>query len=295
MFKKIIIAVIFLSIIMPCAVSGRAKRVKKGRFAGLQSELNAIADKNYGRLCIGKAGVGIAFVDLGSGYRVSVNGTRSFPAASIIKLPAMAYTFYLSDRHLLNLNEKIKFRDRDKLPGAGILQWLRPSSYSISSLCRMMISLSDNTATRLVMNRVGKKKINQYCRKIGLNNTFILDETALVEPPSPRVNLTTPNDVAKLLARIENGSGFSASARKEMLSFMLNQKYVFGIPRALPRNFRVANKTGNLEHILHDAAIVYSPRGKYVLCVFTKNFKNDKRANRLVIHKVSEIVASYYR
>lgn len=266
---------------------------KTNRFYSLQQKLYPIVYKNYGRQVLRRSGIGISFRDVASGYKVSINGNKTFPAASIIKLPVMAYLFYLSDKKLVGLNQKIRFSNADKLPGAGVLQWLRPTSYTLWNLCRLMISISDNTATRLLVNRLGKRKITLYARKIGLKNTYVLDQTALVEPPKRNVNLTTPNDICYLLYKIESRKGFSKSSRKDMLSFMLNQKYRFGIPFVLPKKFACANKTGNLSNILHDAAIVYSPRGKYVLCVFTKGFKRDHNA-RKVINKVSEIVAKYY-
>jgi len=264
------------------------------RFHTLDNKLKAIAFKRYGKQVYRGYAIGISFRDLRTGYLISVNGNRTFPAASIIKLPVMTYLFYLSDHNLIDLSEHIGFSYADKLPGAGILQWLQPSRYTLWNYCRMMISLSDNTATRLLVNRVGRKNVNRYCRKIGLYKTFLLNSNPLTEPPNRSANLTTPNDIAKLLARIEKGTGFKPSSRKDMLSFMMGQKYRFGIPFALPKGFRCANKTGNISNVLHDCAIVYAPRGKYVLCVFTKGFKRDKAA-RMVINKVSAAVAAYYR
>ena len=263
------------------------------RFAGLNKELKAIAHKNYGKKVVKGYKIGIAFQDMRTGSRLSVNGNSIFPAASIIKLPVMASVYSLADRGSLHLDQKIRFGDRDKLPGAGILQWLRPTSYRLWNLCRMMISLSDNTATRLCVNTVGKGNVNRYCKVIGLYRTRLLDETALAEAPKVRINTTTPLDILKLLVRIEKGTGFSMNSRRQMLSFMLGQKYRFGIPRGLPSNVRVANKTGNLERVLHDAAIVYTPRGTYALCVFTKGFLRDRQA-RLVINAVSLAVYRCY-
>jgi len=157
-----------------------------------------------------------------------------------------------------------------------------------------MISISDNTATYVLALMSGKENVNSYMRRIGLSNTRLLDETALVERPRPNYNRTTPNDIAYLLLRIQRGAGFSKASRADMIKFMRNQKYVFGIPRTLPKNFSCANKTGKLTNVLHDAAIVYSPRGSYVLCVFTQGFKNDTDA-RIVMNRVSRIVAEYYR
>ncbi|MEK7377117.1 MAG: serine hydrolase [Candidatus Margulisiibacteriota bacterium] len=284
--KKLFIVLITIVYVSGVASAG-------GRFAGLDKELKAIAYKNYGRKVVRGYKIGIAFQDMRTGYRLSVNGNSVFPAASIIKLPVMAFIYSLADNGKISLNQKIRFKDRDKLPGAGVLQWLRPTSYKLWNLCGMMISLSDNTATRLCVMRVGKTNINKYCKRIGLYRTRILDETALAEAPKVRINTTTPLDILMLLARIEKGSGFSSLSKQQMLSFMFDQKYRFGIPRVLPSNVRCANKTGNLKRVLHDAAVVYTPRGTYVLCVFTKGFVRDRQA-KLAINDVSAAVYRYY-
>ncbi|MCX5749042.1 MAG: class A beta-lactamase-related serine hydrolase [Candidatus Saganbacteria bacterium] len=265
-----------------------------GRFSGLEGKLRSIAYKNYGRQVFRGYLIGVSFIDVNTKRAVSVNGSRPFPAASIIKLPVMACLFSMSDRKQINLGEHIYFSDEDKLPGAGILRWLQPNRYTLWNYCRMMISLSDNTATRIIIGRIGRKAVNRYCRKTGLYKTYLLNANPLTEPPDRTVNITTPNDIAKLLLRIQKGAGFTSSSRKDMLSFMFSQKYRFGIPFVLPKGFKCANKTGNISNVLHDCAVVYAPRGKYVLCVFTKGFRHDRSA-RVVINKVSAAVAGYYK
>ncbi len=264
------------------------------RFPRLQSRLSSVANANYGRKVYPGHKIGITVVDVKTGARVSVNGSSVFPAASIIKIPIMAYLFNASDSGTLTLGKRVKVDDSHKQPGAGVIQYLKPNYYTLWSLCRYMISISDNTATYVLALMSGKENVNSYMRRIGLSNTRLLDETALVERPRPNYNRTTPNDIAYLLLRIQRGAGFSKASRADMIKFMRNQKYVFGIPRTLPKNFSCANKTGKLTNVLHDAAIVYSPRGSYVLCVFTQGFKNDTDA-RIVMNRVSRIVAEYYR
>ncbi len=232
-------------------------------------------------------------MDVRTGYKISVRGDDMFPAASIIKLPVMSYLFYLADRQSLSLNERIKFLESDKCPEAGMLQWLKPTPLPLRRYCKLMISISDNTATRVLVKRLGKNNITSYVRKLGLSNTYVRDETALSEPPSSKVNITTANDIAKLLYRIERGIRYTAASRKEMISYMIDQKYRFGIPFPLPGGFICANKTGNLTNVLHDTAIVYTNRGSYILCVFTKGFKKDRNA-RFVINDVSKVVSEYY-
>lgn len=263
------------------------------RFPQLQGRLATVANANYGNKVYPGHKIGITVVDVKTGARVSVNGASVFPAASIIKIPIMAYLFHASDSKALTMGKRVRVDERYKQPGAGVIQHLKPNYYSLWNLCRYMISISDNTATYVLARMAGKNNVNSYVSSLGLKNTRLLDETALVERPKPNYNRTTPNDIAYLLTRIQRGTGFSRASRADMIKFMRNQKYVFGIPRALPKNFSCANKTGKLTNVLHDAAIVYSPRGSYVLCVFTQGFKNDTDA-RIVINRVSKMVAQYY-
>lgn len=265
------------------------------RFGGLQGRLNSIAHANYGRKVYPGYKIGVSFIDVRTGHRVSVNGASMFPAASIIKLPIMAYLFHASDAKAVSLNKRVKVGEAYKQPGAGVIQYMKPNYYSLWHLCRYMISISDNTATYVLARMSGTKNVNSYIKSIGLSKTLLLDETALVERPKKNYNRTTPNDIAYLLLRIQRGAGFSKTARRDMIGFMKNQKYVFGIPKPLPRGFSCANKTGNLTNVLHDSAIVTSPRGSsYILCVFTQGFKKDRDA-RIVINRVSETVSRYYR
>jgi beta-lactamase class A len=150
----------------------------------------------------------------------------------------------------------------------------------------MMIVLSDNTATRLLVNDLGLSTVNDYLSNAGLAQTAIVDPTMLNEPPSATLNKTTPRDMARLLAMICRSQGFSAQSKKEMISFLRNQRYRWGIWRGVPAGTVVADKTGNVEGVLNDAGIVYTKHGNYILSVFTEGFKKQRDA-RLVINQVS--------
>lgn len=238
--------------------------------------------------------VGVAFIDPKSGWIFSINGSSEFPAASVAKVPVMAAAYHLADSGLLNLERKVPFHNRDKLGGSGVLQWLRGGrTYTIRNLIRLMIVLSDNTATKLVVDTLGLKRINQYLTNIGLTETIINDPTMLVEPPALFNNRTTPNDMAKLIEKIYRSKGFSSAAAKEMLSFMRSQKYRWGLWRGVPPGTTIANKTGNLEGILNDVGIIYTKKGNYILAVFTQQFKKQREA-RLIINNISRITYEEY-
>ena len=110
----------------------------------------------------------------------------------------------------------------------------------------------------------------------------------LVEPPAVENNLTSPLDMAILMQKIYLQEGFSLSADKEMISFMRNQRYHWGLWRGVSPGTVIANKTGNLEGILNDVGIVYTKKGDYILSVFTQGFKKQREA-RLIINNISKI------
>jgi len=252
--------------------------LSKASHADLATKLERLASTSEGR-------VGIAFIDLKTGWEMNINGSQEFPAASVIKVPIMAAAYHLSESGKINLKQKILFKKSDKLGGAGVLQWARtPNYYTLWNLIRLMIVLSDNTATRLVVQNIGRENINEYLQSIGLTRTAVVDSTMLKEPPSPYVNMTTPLDIAHLMAKIHN---------KEMLAFMRNQRYRWGIWRGVPAGTVVANKTGNLDGILNDAGIIYTKKGNYVLSIFTWGFKKQRRA-RLLINEISRAAYEEY-
>jgi len=238
--------------------------------------------------------VGVVLIDIRSGRSISQNGDLPFPAASVIKLPIMAATFKEAENRKLSLEDRIAMTENKKLPGSGVLQWLKPNTYTIWNLTRMMISLSDNTATLLLSEKLGLPKLNEYCQAFGLRYTIIKDRTTLVEPPSPEANYTTPQDMARLLLKIYCRDGFADQSVKDMLAFMENQRYRWGICRPLPWRTKIANKTGNLDGVLNDVGIVFTPGGDYILSVFTRGFPK-KREAREIINAVSAYVYEAYQ
>ncbi|MFA6169218.1 MAG: serine hydrolase [Candidatus Margulisiibacteriota bacterium] len=227
--------------------------------------------------------VGLAFIDLGTGKELTINGSREFPTASVGKVPVMAAAYALAENSLLNLDTKVCYRPQDRLGGSGILQWTPCGRYySLRRLISLMIMHSDNTATKIVVDNLGLDAINGYLQAQGLSEIVIADPTMLREPPLPRRNLTTPLAMAHLVARIEQRQGFSESSVTEMLKFMRNQKYRWGLWRGVPSGTPIADKTGNLTGILNDIGVVYTPAGNYILGIFTSNFSQKKNARKLI-------------
>ncbi|MCU0641114.1 MAG: class A beta-lactamase-related serine hydrolase [Candidatus Margulisbacteria bacterium] len=258
--------------------------------AGLQTELEKLAATSEGK-------VSISLIDLKGSREAAVNGDLALPAASVAKVPVMCAAFNLADRGLLDLQRRVLFRESDKLEGAGVLRWMKAGKngqeYSLWNLIRLMITLSDNTATRLVVNAVGLPTIEAYVRGIGLKQTRIIDPTMLVEPPAANNNLTSANDMAKQLVLLHNCRGFSKKSAQQMIAWMNYQRYRWGIWRGVAPGTYVANKTGHLEGILNDVGLVYTKKGTYALAIMTAGFKNKSHARQL-INTISRVVYEDY-
>jgi beta-lactamase class A len=238
--------------------------------------------------------VGIYFIDLKTGRKFQINGRKKFPAASAAKIAVMAAAYHMAESGKLNLNKRIILQNSDKLSGSGVLRWMKAGNvYSIRNLVRLMIVKSDNTATKMLIDQIGLAEINKYLKKIKLNKTRIVDRTMLKEEPKKDINLTSPENMARLCADIKTLKYFSYKSARQMLSFMRKQKYRWGIWKGVPKGIKIANKTGNLDKVLNDVGIVYSPSGNYVISIFTYGFSKKREARKL-INKISEVVYQEY-
>jgi beta-lactamase class A len=106
--------------------------------------------------------VGVAVIDLVSGERFGVNETLVFPQGSAIKIPLLIELFRQADAGHLSLTERVPIRASDQVGGTGVAQWFGDAESTLSwhDLAVLMIVLSDNTATNLVINKVGMPAVN---------------------------------------------------------------------------------------------------------------------------------------
>jgi len=219
----------------------------------------------------------------GSVADVSYNSEEQFPAASTIKLLILVTAFQLAENDAGLMDRIVRLRAGDMVGGSDMLQNAAPGSpYSVRQLVRAMIVKSDNTASNALITTFGFERINATARRANLKHTQLkrhfLDYTAIVRHSE---NLTTPHDIGALMYQIERGAheGISTLASsvscREMIDIMLHQEDRDKIPRALPKGTPIANKTGEVDFVRNDVAIV-DPYGDapYVLSVLTKGLQN---------------------
>jgi beta-lactamase class A len=154
---------------------------------------------------------------------------------------------------------------------------------TIRELMRLMIVMSSNLATNLLIERVGATNVMELMREIGANKIQVLrgveDGKAFERQMN---NTTTARDLMMILTRIAERRAISQKASDEMIDILLAQHFNEGIPAGVSPKARVAHKTGSITKIYHDAAIVFPPERKpYVLVILTRGFADESRAHQL--------------
>ena len=236
--------------------------------------------------------IGVYARNLHSGEELALNADDRFPTASTIKTAIMIEAYHQAAEGRIHLDETLALTDGVKVGGAGVLNLLAAGlQLRIGDLIRLMIVLSDNTATNVLVSRLGTRQIDDRLAAFGLRQTKIFrptfrDGRADVEPELERefgLGMTTPREMGALMASIAEGKAVSAAASADMLEILRRQQDRAMLPRMLPTgdSLLVGNKTGTDAEKLPDrqgrrgavradAAIVTGPGLSYVLTIYTR-------------------------
>lgn len=221
-------------------------------------------------------------LDTGSTYGLRENDRVR--TASTIKLPIMAAVFDAVEQGRAKWTDTLTLTPADKVSGSGVLREFSDGlKLPIRDVVHMMIVVSDNTATNLIIGRFTADAVNDYMDKLGLKQTRSMrkvrgDGSDLKEaagwsragklPENQRFGLgsSTPREMVTLLEMLDRGQVVSPVASKEMLDILKRQQDQGGIARKAGA-MKVANKSGALDHLRSDVGIVYSPRGKIAMAI----------------------------
>lgn len=220
-----------------------------------------------------------------------VNADKIYSAASIIKLPVLVQLFRSIERGQVTIYDEMTLTDFYRAEGSGGLQFKAENSkYSIDNLARVMITDSDNSATNMLMSKIGgMPDVNQGIREWGLKNTCV--QTWL--PDLGGTNHTTARDMATILYNIDNPNFLSVSSREKIFDYMAHVKNNRLIEAGLNPGAVFLHKTGDIGKMLGDAGIVYAPNGKKYIVVILANRPHNSVAGKEFIVKASEIIYNY--
>jgi len=236
----------------------------------------------------------IAPSGISTGDRFSHNGTRPFVAASTVKIAIMIELFRRVDSGSLDLATRHTLTEEDKTNGSGVLLHLQPgASLTLADLAYLMMSISDNTATNLLIDYVdGMDQVNACMRSLGMP-TSLLGRKMRGRPPLPgeQESWAVPDEYAVMVAAILDNRAASQAGCAQMVALLEKQQNDRRIARHLPKTDRPrwGSKTGTLPGVVNDVGFVMTPRGPVVLAVFCEG-AGDSLAGEEVVGDVSRAV-----
>jgi beta-lactamase class A len=252
----------------------------------LKSQLQALSTKDS------KLDASHLFVALDSGEYSNLGADRVLPAASTIKLPILIALFQDIDAKKVQLTEKITI-DKDSIVGeAGDLQEKKPGTQvSLEVVATKTIEVSDNTATNLLIRRLGgQAALNQRFRSWGLKTTTINNQL----PDLEGTNVTTARELAGLMAAIDRGKIVSDPSRTAILRLMSNTKRNTMLPQGLGTGAKIAHKTGDIGTLVADVGAIELPSGKiYIAAVLVKRPYNDP-AGPALVRQMSKVAYQHF-
>jgi beta-lactamase class A len=224
-----------------------------------------------------------------------LHGDKAFHAASTMKIPVMIELFRQDRRASLKLDDAVAIRNEFHSLVDGSTFALDPKDdselelykavgqkRSLRRLCELMITVSSNLATNLLIEKLGVENIRATVHVLNADGTHVLrgveDQKAFNKGLN---NTTTAQGLATLLVAIAQDKAVDQGASREMIEILQRQSFNEGIPAGLPTGTRVAHKTGEISKIHHDAAIVFAPK-PFVLVVLVGGVEDRKQSGALI-------------
>ncbi|MCX5707559.1 MAG: class A beta-lactamase-related serine hydrolase [Candidatus Omnitrophica bacterium] len=267
------------------------QKLLEKRSAAWKELKNSLANK--ARLFHGDAGIIIE--DLNTGWQFSLNKDKLFPSASIVKIPIMAACFQAASEGRLNLNDEMVLRGANKTSGSGILKSAATgTAIPIEKLIDIMITNSDNTAANMLIEKLGFDYLNGYFKKSGLRHTNLSRKMMDFEDRKYGVeNYTSASDISDLLEKFYHRKFINRQISEKCLAMLLRQKVNDRIPKKLPDDCPVAHKTGLEKNVCHDAGIVFTQQGDFLICVLTKSRSGTRQVKEFISNLALVIYRTY--
>ena len=226
--------------------------------------------------------------DFETGNWAGIEPDKLYSAASIIKIPVLIELFKSVENGQVSLNDQMALTDYFRAEGSGNIQYQKAGNlYSLDNLARQMIENSDNSATNMLIAKMGSMvDINRAIRKWGLKNTYINNWL----PDMKGTNYTTVHDLATMLYNIDNPNFLSLASREKIFDYMSNVKNDRLLKAGLPANAAIIHKTGDIGKTLGDAGIIYAPNGrKYIIAVMANRPYNSQAGKDYIIETSSAV------
>lgn len=240
--------------------------------------------------------MGILIRDLSDGREFALNADDVFPTASSIKAPLLAELFRQSQTGTgAKLSDLYTFRTEDLVPDSAIMENLTPGITRVTNrdLAGFVVAVSDNSATNVLIDRVGMENVNRMLDSIGLHATRLRRKMMDIKAAEEgRENVSTPHEMAALFETIYRGKVLNPAMTDDYFKLFTTTKDS-PLPRLLPDGTRIANKPGELDGVRTDSGIVFLQHRPYVISVMT-TYARDEHAASEAISQISLLAYRYF-
>jgi beta-lactamase class A len=253
--------------------------------------------------------VGYVVHNLDTGERLSLRGDETFPTASLIKVGILVTVFDLVGKRQLSLDDPLTVLKIDQVPGSGVLQYLHPgATITVHDAAWLMSTISDNTATNLLLDRIIIRRVWEKMEGLGLRHTKVhsksflrISSVAMDSSQKYGLGVTTPNEMARLFELMAEGKAVSPAADSMMLDVLehndkddMLQRYVLGLP-----GVSAAHKDGETDDVRAECSLWRVP-ARVVGCVLTKGNADTRwvidNEAQLTLARLGELmVKAWYR
>ncbi len=219
------------------------------------------------------------------GNVVEVNSEEKFETASCIKVFVLAELYRQIYENKITPNDILTYDKEHYVVGSGVLRALDYGvQMTVKNFATLMIIISDNIATNILIDFLGIDNINKTCSDLGLKDTVLHNRIDFVK--YDKLGTTTPKDYGKIFEMIHNKALWSEEISSQILDILKNQHYNTILTKNMPPYFLdaedtgeeelvyIASKSGSMDNCRNDGGIVHTPYGEYVISIFTKDFKD---------------------
>jgi len=237
--------------------------------------------------------LGVAILDVSSGKKFLLHADEVFPQASSIKIAVLAELYRQAQTGKLKLTDLYTVQASDLVADSDIMGGLTPgvTRITLRDLATMMVAVSDNSATNVLIDRVGMENVNALMDSLALPHTRLRRKMMdLKAAGEGRENISTPAEMMTLLEDIYRGKVFNPEMTADFFKALSTHKESF-IPRDWPEGLKIANKPGELEGVRNDSGVVFVENRPYVICVMTTYLRHEREGEE-AIKKIS--AAAYF-
>jgi len=230
----------------------------------------------------------VAIEDLTTGDHYFLREDEVFAQASSIKITVLANLYLQAQQGKLKLTDLYTVQSSDLVADSDIMNGLTPgvTRITLRDLATMMVAVSDNSATNVLIDRVGMANVNAMLDSLSLTHTRLRRKMMdLQAAKEGRENISTPREMMLLLDAIYHGKVLNKESTADFFEMLSTNKDSW-IPRDLPPGLKIANKPGALEAVRNDSGIVFVDGRPYVICVMTSFLRNEREGEE-AISKVS--------